>query len=327
MPISEKSIDFDCELECDMCEQSVNLGDDYLAHLKIVHGIKKNFEFFEQRAQNKIKAGKRKKPGDDTQLDDEVKGLDLTPSSAAKEELKSVSPKLDIHTCPNCGKQFGKKWNLQRHMKSCSKSVRQNVDKPCDSPGSKDADNSIEQILKPEVEPLREGTESVTSNNAGEKMEEEESPGSRDAGHSIEQISKPEDEPLSGGSESVTSNNAGEKMEEEESDTDYFEMFICEACDKYFVSQESLENHQSQCKAETKEVPIVEEEMATSQKNEQTVDKQEESDVSVEMDQTDYSTEQWKQRYPGLSIIPKVNSGLTKDIEMLHAKIQQFASE
>merc|ERR1712218_157325 len=133
---------FDCELECDMCGQSVNLGDDYLAHLKIVHGIKKNFAFFEQRAQNKIK---RKA---DTQLDDEVKGLDLTQSSAAKEELKLASPKLDIHNCPNCGKQFGKKWNLQRHMKSCSKTVRQNVDKSCDSPGSKDAGHSIEQILK-----------------------------------------------------------------------------------------------------------------------------------------------------------------------------------
>ena len=60
MPISAESLAFDCELECDMCGQSVNLGDDYLAHLKIVHGIKKNFAFFEQRAQNKIKAGKRK---------------------------------------------------------------------------------------------------------------------------------------------------------------------------------------------------------------------------------------------------------------------------
>ena len=101
----------------------------------------------------------------------------------------------------------------------------------------------------------------------------------------------------------------------------------CETCDKYFVSQESLDNHQTQCKAETKEAPIVEEEMATSNMNEQTADKQEESDVSVEMDQTDYSTEQWKQRYPGLSIIPKVNSGLSRDIEILNAKIQQFASE
>merc|ERR1712218_370280 len=119
--------------------------------------------------------------------------------------------------------------------------------------------------------------------------------------------------------------NEGEKMEEEESDTDDFEMFICEACDKYFVSQESLDNHVSQCKAETKEPPIVEEEKATSQMKEQTVDKQEESDASVEIDQTDYSTEQWKQRYPGLSIIPKVNSGLSRDIKILNAKIQQFA--
>ena len=125
----------------------------------------------------------------------------------------------------------------------------------------------------------------------------------------------------------MTSNNAGEKMEEEESDTDYFEMFICEACDKYFVSQESLENHQSQCKAETKEAPIVEEEMAASKMNEQNVDQRDESDASVEMDQIDYTAEQWKQRYPGLSIVPKVNSGLSRDIEILHAKIQQFASE
>ena len=60
MPISAESLAFDCELECDMCGQSVNLGDDYLAHLKIVHGIKKNFAFFEQRALNKVKADKRK---------------------------------------------------------------------------------------------------------------------------------------------------------------------------------------------------------------------------------------------------------------------------
>ena len=127
MPISAESLAFDCELECDMCGQSVNLGDDYLAHLKIVHSIKKNFAFFEQRAQNKIKAGKRKadlitldedddvgddndgsiddvedtgghdvalEPGDDTQLDDEVKQKMKTAAQNIMEELLSPIRKL-----------------------------------------------------------------------------------------------------------------------------------------------------------------------------------------------------------------------------------------
>ena len=94
MPISAESLAFDCELECDMCGQSVNLGDDYLAHLKIVHGIKKNFAFFEQRAQNKIKAVKRKEPGDDTQLDDEVKQKMKTAAKNIMEELLSPIRKL-----------------------------------------------------------------------------------------------------------------------------------------------------------------------------------------------------------------------------------------
>ena len=108
MPISAESLAFDCELECDMCGQSVNLGDDYLAHLKIVHGIKKNFAFFEQRAQNKIKAGKRKadlitldgghdvalEPGNDTQLDDEVKQKMKTAAQNIMEELLSPIRKL-----------------------------------------------------------------------------------------------------------------------------------------------------------------------------------------------------------------------------------------
>ena len=122
MPISAESLD--CELECSMCGQSVNLGDDYLAHLKIVHGIKKNFAFFEQRAQNKIKAGKRKadlitldeddgddvvndidgsiedvedtgghdealEPGDNTQLDDDVKQKMKMAAQNIMEELLS----------------------------------------------------------------------------------------------------------------------------------------------------------------------------------------------------------------------------------------------
>ena len=41
---------FDSEIICDMCSGSVNYGEDYVAHLSIVHNIQKNFNFFLKKA-------------------------------------------------------------------------------------------------------------------------------------------------------------------------------------------------------------------------------------------------------------------------------------
>jgi len=55
-----ESFSMDCDLKCDMCSESVNYGDDYIAHLRIVHQINKNIPFFLEKALATIKGEKRK---------------------------------------------------------------------------------------------------------------------------------------------------------------------------------------------------------------------------------------------------------------------------
>ena len=54
------SLAMDCELKCDMCNEPVNYGDDYVAHLQFAHQISKNIPFFMEKALKAIKGEKRK---------------------------------------------------------------------------------------------------------------------------------------------------------------------------------------------------------------------------------------------------------------------------
>ena len=42
------------DLKCDMCDESANYGDDYVAHLQIARGISKNINYFMDKALNEI---------------------------------------------------------------------------------------------------------------------------------------------------------------------------------------------------------------------------------------------------------------------------------
>eukprot|EP00092_Neocalanus_flemingeri_P007178 GFUD01007756.1.p1 GENE.GFUD01007756.1~~GFUD01007756.1.p1 ORF type:complete len:347 (+),score=127.83 GFUD01007756.1:63-1103(+) len=60
-----ESLSMDCGLKCDMCNESVNYGDDYIAHLQFAHQIVKNIPFFMDKALKTIKGEKRKIADDD----------------------------------------------------------------------------------------------------------------------------------------------------------------------------------------------------------------------------------------------------------------------
>ena len=51
---------FDSEIMCDMCSVSVNYGEDYVAHLNIVHNINKHYNFFLDKAKEAMKGGQKR---------------------------------------------------------------------------------------------------------------------------------------------------------------------------------------------------------------------------------------------------------------------------
>ena len=71
MGLQAEDLAFDSGLQCDMCSESVNYGEDYIAHLKIVHSINKNFNFFLNKAKETIKGGQKRKADVITLSDEE----------------------------------------------------------------------------------------------------------------------------------------------------------------------------------------------------------------------------------------------------------------
>ena len=55
-----ESLSMDCGLKCDMCKESVNYGDDYIAQIQFAHSVTQNIPFFMNKALAKIKGEKRK---------------------------------------------------------------------------------------------------------------------------------------------------------------------------------------------------------------------------------------------------------------------------
>ena len=51
----------DSWLQCELCHETVNYGDAYVTHLKIVHNIHKNYSFFLSKAKDSIKGGIKRK--------------------------------------------------------------------------------------------------------------------------------------------------------------------------------------------------------------------------------------------------------------------------
>jgi len=72
------------ELSCDMCDQVVEYGEDYVSHLQIVHGITKNFGFFLNKSLQNIKgAGKRKADAECITLEEDEDDVEEEPSVPA----------------------------------------------------------------------------------------------------------------------------------------------------------------------------------------------------------------------------------------------------
>eukprot|EP00092_Neocalanus_flemingeri_P061963 GFUD01074669.1.p1 GENE.GFUD01074669.1~~GFUD01074669.1.p1 ORF type:complete len:146 (+),score=54.75 GFUD01074669.1:62-499(+) len=77
-----ESLSMDCGLKCDMCNESVNYGDDYIAHLQFAHQIVKNIPFFMDKALKTIKGEKRKIADVGTMLSDLSTASSTGPSSS-----------------------------------------------------------------------------------------------------------------------------------------------------------------------------------------------------------------------------------------------------
>jgi len=61
MSPASDSLAMDCDLKCDMCKESVNYGDDYVAHLQFAHSVTQNIPFFMNKALDQIKGEKKRK--------------------------------------------------------------------------------------------------------------------------------------------------------------------------------------------------------------------------------------------------------------------------
>jgi len=96
-----ESFSMDCDLKCDMCSESVNYGDDYIAHLRIVHQINKNIPFFLEKALATIKGEKRGKVSDVVNLEEEVDDTDERDADGDSETERFV---LDEATKSNIEK-------------------------------------------------------------------------------------------------------------------------------------------------------------------------------------------------------------------------------
>jgi len=87
-----ESLAMDCEMKCAMCEEFVNYGDDYRAHLQIVHSIRSSgIPFLMGKALEEIK-GEKRKEADVITLEEESSGKE---SSSVIEETIDESFLLD----------------------------------------------------------------------------------------------------------------------------------------------------------------------------------------------------------------------------------------
>lgn len=71
-----------------MCNEAVNYGDDYVAHLRIVHNINKNFNFFLNKAREAIKGGIKRKADVITLSDEEEE-------ESSNDQEESDVPQID----------------------------------------------------------------------------------------------------------------------------------------------------------------------------------------------------------------------------------------
>jgi len=90
MGLQAEDLAFDSGITCDMCSESVNYGEDYIAHLSIVHNIDKNFNFFLNKAREAeaIKGGQKRKADVITLSDDEEE-------DSSNNHDGSYSPQID----------------------------------------------------------------------------------------------------------------------------------------------------------------------------------------------------------------------------------------
>ena len=61
MGLQSEDLAPDSGLQCELCHETVNYGDAYVTHLKIIHNIHKNYSFFLSKAKDSIKGGNKRK--------------------------------------------------------------------------------------------------------------------------------------------------------------------------------------------------------------------------------------------------------------------------
>ena len=90
MGLLAEDLAFDSGLQCEMCSETVNYGDDYVTHLKIVHNIHKNFSFFLNKAKESIKGGNKRKADVITLSDEEEKEEDKNSNDADETNIPVI---------------------------------------------------------------------------------------------------------------------------------------------------------------------------------------------------------------------------------------------
>ena len=92
MDLQAEDLAFDSGITCDMCSESVKYGEDYVAHLNIVHNIQKNFNFFLKKARE----------GDDFDIHknlEAIKGEQKREADVIRKNFRGLSQKR-VHQLP-----------------------------------------------------------------------------------------------------------------------------------------------------------------------------------------------------------------------------------
>ena len=93
-------------LTCEMCAESISYGDDYVAHLQIVHNIVKNYNFFLQKANEQLKGGQKRKADVITLEEDDDEEMEEETLSKDQEQEDFVLESIFDSCMLNCKTSF-----------------------------------------------------------------------------------------------------------------------------------------------------------------------------------------------------------------------------
>ena len=141
LKITPESLSMNCDLKCDMCDESVNYGDDYIAHLQIAHGISKNINYFMDKALNEIT--NRKTENDNVTLEEESNQGGYDPGNGNESDPYVI----DEETKRNIEK------TVEKTMGDLFKNIRLMVDgeMPIDLDDGNDEDLDVEDATEEKI--------------------------------------------------------------------------------------------------------------------------------------------------------------------------------